>query len=164
MIDPSQFKRLVFKDFFKRLEASVTTATVVTPSRRLSRALKENFNLYQNNDRQKVAWHSADILPFASFLERVYLDAFYSGHLQDVPLLLTPAQTHVVWENIIQSSEAGKTLLNVTQTARLADEAWVLLHAWQLKNAYKVYPQNENSRVFRVWAEHYQALLEKNHP
>ncbi|MCB1984817.1 MAG: PD-(D/E)XK nuclease family protein [Burkholderiales bacterium] len=162
--DKNQFQQLPFSKLFKRLDASesaaTNTATVVTPSRRLARALKDSFNQYQT-DQQKEVWHTADILPFTSFLERTYLEALYSS--LEIPLLLTSTQAHLLWQEIIRSSEVGKGLLNITQTARLAYEAWQLLHAWQLSSEIKNAFPDKDCSVFLAWADSYKAFLAKNH-
>ncbi|HBV21049.1 MAG TPA: DNA repair protein [Nitrosomonas sp.] len=163
MLDLSQFPQLPFDAFFKRLTSGITvTTTVVTPNRRLAQALKDSFNQHQTN-QHKAVWHTADILPFTSFLERVYLDALYSSQSQDIPLLLTSAQAHVLWEEVIQSSGTGSVLLNITQTACQAYEAWQLRHAWRLSFDAKEYILNDDGKVFQIWADSYEALLIKKH-
>ncbi|PTN10707.1 PD-(D/E)XK nuclease family protein [Nitrosomonas aestuarii] len=163
MLDLSQFPQLPFDAFFKRLNSGITvTTTVVTPNRRLAQALKDSFNQHQTN-QHKAVWHSADILPFTSFLERIYLDVLYSSDFQDIPLLLTSAQAHVLWEKVIQSSDIGRALLNITQTARHAYEAWQLRHVWRLSAEGKHYVLNDDSKVFQIWADNYETLLAEKH-
>ncbi|MCP5246778.1 MAG: PD-(D/E)XK nuclease family protein [Burkholderiales bacterium] len=170
-----QFQQLLFNALLKRLDANAAVKTtnaatnaatavntVVTPNQRLARALKHRFNQYQT-DQHKEVWQSADILPFTSFLERIYQDALYSTQSVEIPLLLTDIQAHLIWQEIIQSSEVGKGLLTIAQTARLAYEAWQLLHAWQLSSEIKHSFQDEDCSAFQAWAERYDEFLAKNH-
>ncbi|MCH9639978.1 MAG: PD-(D/E)XK nuclease family protein, partial [Betaproteobacteria bacterium] len=98
------FPQIPLSKVFERLNAG---ATVITPNRRLALALKNKFNSYQTG-QQKIVWPSADILPFSAFIERIYRDTLYSKHTSEFPLLLTPVQEQVLWESVIQSSDAGK--------------------------------------------------------
>ncbi|MDC8446184.1 MAG: PD-(D/E)XK nuclease family protein [Nitrosomonas sp.] len=156
-----QFHFLSQEDLFKRLNTSVTAATVVTPNRRLAQALVNAFNLHQL-DRQLVVWETPDILPLAAFFERIYLNTLYSNQGAELPLLLNAVQAHVLWEKVIQSDETGGLLLNITQAARLALEAWQLLHDWQLSNNFGQYPLNEDSIAFRSWSGTYRKHLVEN--
>lgn len=154
MFDSSQLPQISLNDVFKRLNAG---GTVITPNQRLALALKGKFNQYQI-DQKKVVWHSADILPFTSFIDRLYRDALFSAHFLPLPLLLSDAQEQVLWESIIQQSEVGKTLLRVSQTAQLAREAWQLAHAWKLIPQLSDYFPNEDGRAFLGWVESYRNI------
>jgi ATP-dependent helicase/nuclease subunit B len=157
----TQFHFLSQKDLYKRLSAGVTAATVVTPNRRLAQALVNDFNQHQL-DRQRVVWQTPDILPYAAFLERIHLNTLYSTSDADLPLLLNAMQAQMLWEKVIQSDETGVLLLNTTQAARLATEAWQLLHDWQLLDDFRQYPLNEDSITFCDWAVIYQKHLVEN--
>ncbi len=159
MTASSLFPHLSIHEIFERLN-DCEAITVVTPNRRLAQALKENFNRYQIN-QQKSVWRSGDILPFSSFLERVYLDALYSNLSIDLPQLLTDTQACALWQSIIRSSEAGSGLLNTGQTARLAYEAWQLIHAWRLAPDMQNRFLNEDCSVFRSWMATFEAELER---
>ncbi|MBX3618192.1 PD-(D/E)XK nuclease family protein [Nitrosomonas sp.] len=159
MFDSSKFPEISPHDVFKRLNAG---GTVITPNRRLALALKEKFNQYQI-DQKKTAWHSADILPFTSFIDRLYHDALYSVQFSPLPLLLSDAQEQMLWESVIQQSEVGKTLLRVSQTAQLAREAWQLAHAWQLISQLRDHQlrdhfPNEDGSAFLEWMESYRNI------
>ena len=154
----SSFQFLSKENLFKRLSCGKSATTVVTPNRRLAKALHDQINQYHVN-QQKSVWLTVDILPFVSFLERCYQEMLYSCREVDFPLLLTSSQSSMLWEMVIQSDETGSVLLNVTETARLADEAWQLMHAWRLSDDFKQYPLNEDTAAFSRWAESYQSHL-----
>ncbi|SER41454.1 probable DNA repair protein [Nitrosomonas sp. Nm51] len=159
MSDSFLFQHLSFHEFAQRLNGETAVGvTVVTPNRRLAQTLKYWFNRDQSHRRQSV-WRSADILPFTVFLERIYQNAFYSPHSQEIPLLLTAMQAQALWQKIIQSSEAGGALLNTLQTARSAYEAWQLVHAWRLTPEWQTCFLNEDCTAFRTWMARYQSVL-----
>jgi len=97
--------------------------TVLTPNQRLAQALAREFDAAQVA-RGRSAWESADILPYAAFVGRCYEDALYSEIGSALPILLTPAQEHALWEDIIRRSDAGDALLAIPETAVLAADAW----------------------------------------
>src|SRR3970040_2269404 len=114
----SVFPRCPNAEVFARLaEGLAAGVTVVTPNRRLALAVKREFDDAQAG-RGLAVWESADILPLTAFVE----------HADALPLLLTPVQEQALWENIIRGSAAGAALLAVPETARLAREAWQLVH------------------------------------
>ncbi|WP_297326038.1 PD-(D/E)XK nuclease family protein [Nitrosomonas sp.] len=154
----SQFPQIPFSEVFRRINAG---ATVITPNRRLALALKARFNQEQVNGKA-AAWYTADVLPLTSLIERIYFNALYSKQALTLPLLLSAAQEQVLWESVIQSSAAGKSLLQIPQTAQSAREAWQLAHAWQLKRHLHDFYPNEDVKAFLDWAESYQHITQRN--
>ena len=85
---------------FERLaQGHAARITVVTPNRRLAHRLTLDFDDYQIA-RGLTSWEAADILPFGSWVERLWEDALYSDLGDSLPLLLTPAQADEVAEGI----------------------------------------------------------------
>ena len=154
----SQFLQISFSEAFERISAG---ATVITPNRRLALALKGKINQAQIH-RKALAWHSFDVLPFTAFIERIYFDTLYSEQAPKFPLLLTVSQEQALWESIIQSSEAGKLLLRVSETARSVREAWHLAHAWQLSGEIEKYYPNDDGRAFLDWTNSYRSNTTRN--
>jgi probable DNA repair protein len=147
---------------FARLAAGLAAgATVLTPNRRLALALKQQFDAAQAA-QGLAAWDAADILPLTAFVERAYQDALYSTQITDLPLLLAPAQEQALWETVIRSAEAGSTLLALPEAARLAREAWQLMHAWHLAPRLKNFPLNEDGSAFAGWAQHYERVCRRD--
>lgn len=139
----------------------VARLTVVTPNLRLAAALARNFDSLQFAGGL-AAWETADILPLPAFIERLYADALYSELAPRLPALLTPAQEQAVWEGIVRSSEAGKSLLSVPSAAALAREAWQLSHAWRLTDRLKAYPANDDARAYADWAWRYDGATKRD--
>jgi probable DNA repair protein len=131
------------QDLFARLAAG---ATVLTPNRRLSQALMREFDEHQIR-RGHAVWDAPDILPFGSFVERLYGDAFYSGTRVALPPMLTGAQEERIWRQIVE--KAG--LLANDETASGCREAWRLMHLWRVRPG----TSSEDAAAFAAWAESY---------
>src|SRR3979409_706527 len=135
-------------DLFARLaEGHAARITVVTPNRRLAHSLLLEFDDYQIA-RGLTSWEAADILPFGSFVERLWEDALYSDLGESLPLLLTPAQEQHLWERLLEKSG----LLIVPQAAAQAREAWRLRHQWRVGTGQG----NEDALAFSAWSDAYK--------
>src|ERR1700694_1347501 len=134
-------------ELFQRLaEGHAAGITVVTPNPRLSRVLTSEFDSFQIAKGLSV-WEAPDILPFGAFVERLWEDALYSNLGEKLPLLLTPGQEQLLWEQILE----GSGLLILPQAAVQCRDAWRLLHAWRIGAG----PGNEDATAFSQWAKQY---------
>src|SRR3989449_6622125 len=139
-------------ELFQRLaEGHAARITVVTPNRRLAQALTAEFDAFQIGKGLTV-WEAPDILPFGAFGERLGEDALYSELGDKLPLLLTPAQEQLLWQEVIASSREGKDLLFTETAAAQCRDAWGLLHQWRIGAARG----NEDHSAFSEWARQYQ--------
>jgi len=129
--------------------------TVVTPNLRLARELTREVDQHQIAAGRSV-WETADILPFAAFIERLYEDALYSELAAALPLLLRPAQEQFLWEAAIRASRWGEALLALPQTAGEAARAWGLAQAWRIAGALGKFPGNDDATAFAEWALSYE--------
>ncbi len=153
-----KFPQVLLTDIFADLAVGLKAGvTVLTPNRRLSIALKREFDEAQAA-RGIATWGSADILPFSAFAERLYEDALYSRPTHELPMLLTAAQEQILWEDAVSRSESGVALLAVVETARLAQEAWQLAHAWNLLPRLSSFSLNEDGKAFQDWAQRYEQI------
>jgi ATP-dependent helicase/nuclease subunit B len=130
--------------------------TVVTPNRRLAQTLAAAFDRRQQASGLAV-WETADVLPYAAFVERLYEDALHSELAPGLPLLLGPDQEQSLWEDVLRRSNAGDALLAVPETAALAREAWTLAHAWDFADGLPGALAGEDATAFAAWAEEYRA-------
>src|ERR1700687_2884509 len=146
------------EELFERLSGGhAARLTVVTPNRRLSRALERDFDLSQRA-RNLPAWESADIVPLAAFSERLWEDALYSELATAIPRLLTPAQEQVLWEEVLNTSRFAAGLLSVSSAAAQCRDAWQLAHAWRLMPKLRSDEANEDVRAFLDWSTRYEHL------
>jgi ATP-dependent helicase/nuclease subunit B len=120
---------------------------VVTPNRRLAQTLAREFDERQIASGLTV-WETADILPFGAFVERLYEDGLFSDLGASLPLLLTPAQEQLLWEQIV----GGSGLLSIAQAAAQCREAWRLRHAWRIGAG----AGNEDAAAFNSWSRSYE--------
>jgi ATP-dependent helicase/nuclease subunit B len=157
---PGDTPTLSKTELFARLaEGHAAGITVVTPNRRLAQVLKAEFDSFQSR-KGLPAWEDADILPLESFVARRYEDALYAegGAL---PMLLSEAQSLLLWEEAIASSKWAGALLDVPQTAARAMDAWRLAHAWGLAGGLEKFAINEDTRAFAEWAGAYARRLKR---
>src|SRR6266478_3331691 len=133
--------------FARLAEGHAARITVVTPNRRLAHSLTLEFDDYQLA-RGLTSWEAADIVPFGSWVERLWEDALYSDLGEKLPLLLTPAQEQLLWEQILEGSD----LLIRPQAAAQCRDAWGLLHQWRVGAGRG----NEDHSAFSEWAKQYQ--------
>lgn len=156
----AQFLKIAHDEVFDRLTQSPAgSISAVTPNQRLSLVLQREFGERQTASG-KVLWESADILPWSGFLERACQDARYSDTAA-LPLVLAPAQSHALWENLLRSSPTGEALLAVADAARLAHEAWQLTIAWRLEPRLRGATLNEDGKALLEWAPRYERALQR---
>ena len=139
-------------DLFARLEKGhAAGVTVVTPNIRLARALVSDFDSFQTGKGLR-AWEAPDILPFGAFVERLYEEALYSEIAAELPRLLTSAQEHHLWQEVIGASRWEGGVLVKDETAAQCREAWRLVHAWRIGGGQG----NEDAIAFNEWASAYR--------
>lgn len=156
------FSELAKPELLERLAVGhVAGITVVTPNLRLARALAAEFDRGQGS-RGLVSWETPDVLPLAAFAGRLYEDALYSEGAQRLPRLLGPVEEALLWEDIVQGSDAGAGLLAAYETARLAREAWALVQAYGLQAKLARALKDEDADAFAGWAARYAARTTKD--
>jgi probable DNA repair protein len=139
-------------ELFQRLaEGHAARITVVTPNRRLAQALTAEFDAFQIGKGLSV-WEAPDILPFGAFVERLWEDALYSELGDKLPLLLTPQQELLLWQEVIATSREGKDLLFTETAAAHCRDAWGLLHQWRIGAGRG----NEDHSAFSEWVKQYE--------
>jgi probable DNA repair protein len=152
---PAALPELAKDDLLARLAAGHAAGiTVVTPNRRLAQALATGFDRRQL-EAGRETWETADILPYAAFVERLYDDALYSDLAPDLPLLLTPEQEQGLWEERVSAAPDASPLLAVPETAALARDAWELAHAWRLVDRLGPPPLSPDAEAFAGWSRAY---------
>ncbi len=120
-----------------RVQALAAGATVITPNRRLARAIKRQYDAAQARAGKSV-WPSADVLPYGAFLERTWQDIVLAGPGEQSvqgALLLSPQQEIALWETVVENSRFAGILLNPAAAARSAREAWQTQHAFCMDRA-----------------------------
>ncbi len=153
--------RLEKTELLERLAGGLAAgATVVTPNRRLAQSLRSDFDAFQVR-RGLKAWETADILPFAAFIQRLWEDALYSDLGASVPLLLSAAQEQALWEEAVHATRHAQALFSAAPAASQCRAAWQLMQAWRLQPGAAGAP-NEDVRAFLEWASRYERATREN--
>jgi len=138
---------------FELLNRSPGAVFVVTPNRRLSRAISAEFDGNQASQGLTV-WQTPQVLPFAAFVAKLHDMAQHTPDLADVRAPLTRVQERAVWEGVIADSGLG--LLPSAVAAALAANAWMLAHQWNVATRVRQYTAVADTRVFTTWTDEYQ--------
>lgn len=142
------------------LAACLRGATVLTPNRRLARALKQEFDRAQAAAGRTV-WPSADVLPMEIWLARSLQEADSAGEGGGggtPAVLLSALQDLVLWREVIANSALGALLLSDT-AARTAQQAWQAVQAYGLAGRLRELVATQDQRTFRDWAASYAQRL-----
>ncbi|MFZ5467367.1 MAG: PD-(D/E)XK nuclease family protein [Pseudomonadota bacterium] len=132
-------------------------ATLVTVNNRLARYWRTAFAAAAEASPAvaeggvQAVWPAPDILPWGIWLRRLWSDASWLD--VDAPLLLDARQAALVWQDIIQDD--APALLQVSGSARLAQEAWGLMQAWRLSLPFDPLECNDDVLHFQRWAERF---------
>ena len=138
---------------FDLLSRSPAAVYVVTPNRRLARALASEFDAYQAGKSLGV-WETPQILPFAAFIAKLYDAAQHDPAASQAWAPLTRPQERALWESVIADSDL--TLLAPATAAELAADAWTVAHQWNLTSRVRRYTSVTDTRIFVTWANEYQ--------
>jgi probable DNA repair protein len=137
------------------LDAIAAGATIVTPNRRLARALRRHYERAQLAAGLR-AWATPPILPYTEWVRVLWRS------LPDAIPVLDEAQSAWLWTRVITDSRL--LLLDLPGAARMAAEAWRRLHAWREPGdswrswrAFDVEVPDDAAR-FAGWAEAYDRL------
>ena len=151
----SLFERLARADSLDRTEHAIV---VVTPNRRLARALGREFDAWQAT-RGRRAWETPRVLPYGAFVASLHDDALHDPALVGVRAPLTSTQEAALWESVVQASNVP--LASPGAAAELAAAAWSLAHQWQIADRVRHYAMSEDNRVFSGWAAEYARRVER---
>lgn len=127
---------------------------VITVNQRLARRCLEAHNQLQSQ-KGLQAWHTPPILPLNTWLTQLAIE-------HHCALILSTHQSHHLWCQLIRNSDAGGTLLNITQTARQAESAWQTLHLWGVDLSDIDAQDNTDIKQFLSWATSFQVLCQEN--
>jgi probable DNA repair protein len=141
-------------------EEGMERSLILTPNRRLSANALKQYNQSQL-DAGQPCWPALDILPFQSWLERLWFDYCAKNIKKKCPQLLTPQQQTMLWEDIIKKFSPQDTLLQLSATADLVKSAWGLLKQWKINLLNPLLKTTEDSRVFLNWAMQFDTICQQ---
>jgi ATP-dependent helicase/nuclease subunit B len=123
---------------------------VVTAGQRLYRHLSQDYARICRA-RGLLVWETLAILTLGSWLSRLWEEAIDAG--ADTRLLLNDSQEAALWEQIVAQSTDYPMLSAPPATARIAQDAWSLLHAWDIARAELARGSHEDVVAFAGWAD-----------
>lgn len=134
--------------------------TVLTPTARLARAIRADFE--NTALHSGVVEASPKILTIDAWMRECWMESAWNESAENAALL-NAAQELELWEQVILESEEADRLLQVRSAAVLASEAWRLLHAWQLPWTSAAMEQQEDTAAFYRWSRRFAQICEKKH-
>jgi ATP-dependent helicase/nuclease subunit B len=156
----AEFPNICHEEVFARLiREPAGQVCVITPNRRLAQSLLQESGVRQL-ERGLALWDTPDIISFAGFIERA-ADAVQHAGSAVPPLLLAPEQSRAMWEQLLRDSDAGSSLLAVTEAAKFAHEAWQQTVSWRLRRRLHDAVPNEDVAAFLEWAPRYERVLRR---
>lgn len=149
----------VYQTIFENLNRDTT---ILTPNRRLSATLHQHYQQYQI-DKGILHWETPDILPISTWLERTW-NEYCTKHFLSGPELLNDLQGHFLWEQAINATKDRIPLLQITETADIAQSAWSLLKQWLIDIKQEASFQNaEDYSALYEWANYFsRECIEQN--
>jgi len=131
----------------------------VTPTKRLGRALQQQYITEQLSEQKKV-WETPDILPWAAWILRSWDD--FAAQQEQVPLLLNAQQQQWVWQKIVTESSFAEGFLQPAAAATRAYDAWKIMRQWQLMSFPEDLWLNKDAFAFQSWVKTFQQQCKKH--
>lgn len=123
---------------------------ILTANRRLSAYLRQQSEQYYIQQGLS-AWQSDNILPLSTWLEQLYLMN------QDGRILLSASQERLLWQDIVQASDQGQSLININSTVDLICTTWNLVTQWQINLEELGATDCPDVLAFKSWCCSFQA-------
>ena len=130
------------------------TTVVLTPNRRLSRFIQQQYARSRGAQGQ-LAWPALPCHVMSGWLQALWLQLQQAALNGTDRALLTSVQEAILWEQIIRQHSQGYELLNPRQTAAVAMDAWHKLLNWQL-TPEQLRGRQMDQVLYRRWSAHYR--------
>jgi ATP-dependent helicase/nuclease subunit B len=137
-------------------EALAAGQTVVTSTRRLARALRNNFAGHAPGP----SWVTPEVIPWPAWLQHSYRQLRDFGALPEPRACLDDAQAAAVWQEVLAGDPASDLLLMPGAAVEGCRDAWRLAHEWCLSWSELQARAGEDGRVFLRVAQAYRQRLE----
>ncbi len=154
--------------FYDLAAALAAGTTVVTPNKRLARALvaRHDASMARAGCR---AWPAARALPWHAWLQTLWQDVCDAEAMAPLPRLLAPIESRYLWERVIADEGiVPASLLDSNAAAVLAEEAWELVHGWGAGGeSWRAWrggaevADDSDPAAFARWAEAYRRELDR---
>ncbi len=146
----------------QEIEAGVT---VITATRRLSREMVNRFDRRQQ-EQNRTAWQSADILPWDAWLRRTWIN--HKTQIKNPPLVLSEQQLLINWQNIIaadiaQNESDSEPLWHTRSSAMAGIQGLKLLREWRIEPQAIAESTHRDHRCFSRWYNQFDQLCQSHH-
>lgn len=128
---------------------------VLARTARLARAIRQDFEDALTPGR---VMESPRIYTVDKWLEDLWRE---QAIRETGPTLLSDVQQLHLWRRVILESEEADRLLQVSAAARLAMEAWSVLHAWRIPWTSSALEQTDDTAAFYRWSRRYAQICEQ---
>ena len=122
----------------------------ILPNANAAHALRQAYS-----DRQRsssiAAWQPPDVFSWDQFLESLWSEAIVNG--SETRLLLSPAQEHALWLDVLALKPPPSALASPDALANLAGSAWSLVHAYEAHPRLRLTALSHDTRTFADWAD-----------
>ena len=129
--------------------------TLVTPTRRLATALRDQYERTAAAAGQEV-WRTPVLMPWQQWLTRAWEAQLLTAAPARRQRLLSAEQEAHLWAEVIGDELSGDSR-QLAATARDAAAAGQLLHEWGVPLDPALFRYNEDSAAFISWARRFEA-------
>ncbi len=140
------------------LEAMPSGGMILTVNRRLSLELKARYDWIQA-ERGHSAWESVAAISWSDWIASQFQTLVDHGVSDQI--LLGPHQSRMLWEQIIRHSDGANSILRPASAARMASEAWSLIHSWHISTEQLSEAANSESELFTTWASAFRRRCQR---
>lgn len=134
-------------------------ASVVMPDTMTAGLLRSVLD----NGNDSAVWEPKAVIAWRRLIEQHYAASWFIADPAldngiNERVLLSQDQEQLIWQDII-NADTSADLPAVSQRAglaRLAQSAWFLQHAWQVRAATDATDLSDDNRIFRRWAARYR--------
>ncbi len=141
------------------LAALAAGSTVVTPNKRLARALVARYDADQRAAGHR-AWPAVRALPWTAWQDALWSDVLACDALPSIARRLDATAADWCWKRIVV--EDGAPLFDPGGAAALATDAWALLKSWGAGGkSWRGWQRDvgEDPAAFARWAERFHARI-----
>ena len=122
--------RPLFDDLPRLLPFIERGYAMLTPNRRLARAIRSAYDEHQAANGSR-AWATPVIMPLGQWLEECWSEEVMRGALEARQILDVPRQRRL-WRQIIESDDRSFSLLGPAPAAQRCQQARAALKLWQV--------------------------------
>ena len=134
---------------------------ILTPNQRLTSKILQAYE--QQQIQHAEFWLTPQVLALDTWIKENWLALLDSGHpLGHHSLLLSPAQEHCVWQDIIENNPLDIPLLRPHATAEVIQQAYKNCQLWKLDFDAEEFDGTAESQFFRDAAQQFQIACQDN--